>query len=54
MVDVRCKDFDDDLWAYVVENARLRNLSRCKALEQIVLEHMKFLEKIQRERLEKI
>lgn len=45
MVDVRCKEFGDNVWTYVVENARLRKMSRCEALEQIVLEHMKFMNK---------
>jgi len=43
MVDVRCRDLDNDLWAYVAEYARLRKMSRCKALEEIILEHMKFI-----------
>jgi len=47
MVDVRCKNFDDYVWAYVAENARLRKISRCKALELIIIEHMKFMNKIQ-------
>jgi len=45
MVDVRCRDLDSDLWTYVVEYARIRKMSRCKALEQIILEHMKFIYK---------
>ena len=52
MVDVRCKDFDDTIWAYVVENARVRNLSRCETLQQIVLEHMKFMYQEQKDRVE--
>lgn len=43
MVDVRCRELDDDLWAYVVDYAGLRKISRCDALEKIILEHMKFL-----------
>ncbi len=42
MVDVRCRELDNDLWTYVTEYARLRRLSRCDALEHIILEHMKF------------
>ena len=43
MVDVRCREFENDLWMYVAEYARLRRMSRCKALEHIILEHMKFI-----------
>ena len=43
MVDVRCRELNGDLWTYVVEYARIRKLSRCDALEQIILEHMKFI-----------
>ncbi|MHA1973975.1 MAG: hypothetical protein ACTSW1_13335 [Candidatus Hodarchaeales archaeon] len=54
MVDVRCTDFDDELWFYVQENARLRGISRCKALEKIVREHIQFFAKYQREWLEDV
>lgn len=54
MVDVRCKDFNDILWAYVVENANRRGTTRCKALQEIVKEHMKFLVEAQKERMERI
>jgi hypothetical protein len=47
MVDVRCPDFNEDLWNYVAEYARKKKKSRCAALEDIVLEHMKFLAKEQ-------
>ena len=50
MVDVRCKDFDNTIWGYVAENAKLRGISRCKALEKIVTEHMKFLAEEQKKR----
>lgn len=54
MVDVRCKDFNDILWAYVVENANRRGITRCEALQEIVKEHMKFLVEAQKERMERI
>jgi len=53
MVDVRCTNFDDELWFYVQENARLRGLTRCEALEAIVREHIQLLAKFQQEWLEK-
>lgn len=43
MVDVRCMDFNDVVWSYVTEYALRSRLSRCKALEQIVVDHMKFV-----------
>lgn len=54
MVDVRCKNFNDTLWAYVVENANRREITRCEALQEIVKEHMKFLVEAQKERMERI
>lgn len=54
MVDVRCKDFDDLLWGYVVENANRRGVTRCKALQRIVEEHMRFLVREQKERMEQL
>jgi len=51
MVDVRCREFNSDIWGYVAENARLRKLSRCEALQQIVLEHMYFMADEQTRRL---
>ena len=53
MVDVRCKDFNDVLWTYVVENANRRGISRCEALQEIVKEHMKFLMEAQKARMER-
>lgn len=53
MVDVRCKDFNDVLWTYVVENANRRGISRCEALQEIVNEHMKFLMEAQKARMER-
>ena len=52
MVDVRCREFDDVVWGYVAENAKLRGITRCKALEEIVKEHMKFVAEVQIERTE--
>lgn len=54
MVDVRCKNFNDVLWTYVVENANRRGITRCKALQEIVREHMKFLVAAQKERMERV
>ncbi len=54
MVDVRCTNFDDDLWFYVQENARLRDITRCQALEEIVSEHIQLLAKSQKDWLEKM
>lgn len=53
MVNVRCTNFDDSLWHYVVENARLRGVSRCEALELIVKEHIQFFAEAQREWMER-
>jgi hypothetical protein len=41
MVDVRCPDFDDTVWNYVAEYAKRKRISRCEALEHIVIEHIK-------------
>ncbi len=43
MVDVRCPGFNDVVWSYVAEYAVRRRVSRCKALEEIVIDHMKFI-----------
>jgi hypothetical protein len=40
---VRCNSFDALLWQYVVDNARLRKISRCEALQRIVQEHMRLV-----------
>ena len=53
MVDIRCKEFNSILWTYVVENANRRGISRCEALQEIVKEHMKFLMKAQKEKMER-
>jgi hypothetical protein len=52
MVDIRCRDFNGTLWAYVAVNARRRRVSRCKALENIVEEHMRILADRERAPLE--
>jgi hypothetical protein len=41
MVNIRCSNFNDAIWTYVVEYARRKGISRCEALERIVIEHMK-------------
>ncbi len=43
MVDVRCPGLNDVVWSYVAEYAVRKRVSRCKALEQIVVDHMKFV-----------
>jgi hypothetical protein len=43
MVDVRCQNFNDDVWNYVTEYAKKKKISRCEALKSIVIEHMKFM-----------
>lgn len=52
MVDIRCTGFDDAVWGYVVENARMRKMPRSKALEQIVKEHMRFMAEAQQKKME--
>lgn len=53
MVDVRCANFNDTEWRYVAEYAKRKGITRCEALEQIVMEHMKFLAEVQRKLYEK-
>jgi len=43
MPSVRCENFSDLLWAYVSEIAKIRKISRCKALEKVIEEHMRFV-----------
>ncbi len=43
MVDVRCPGFKDVVWTYVAEYAIRKKISRCEALEQIVVDHMRFV-----------
>jgi len=50
MPSVRCESFDDLLWTYVTEIARLRKIGRCEALQRIVEEHMKFMAMKQQEK----
>lgn len=40
---VRCNSFDPLLWQYVSDNAKLRKIGRCEALQKIVQEHMRFV-----------
>jgi hypothetical protein len=40
---IRCNSFDPLLWQYVTDNARLRKIGRCEALQKIVQEHMRFV-----------
>ena len=49
MPTVRCESFNDLLWRYVAEIARLRKIPRCDALQRIVEEHMKFMAEKQEE-----
>ena len=53
MVNVRCPKFDDNIWVYVAEYAKLKGISRCEALEQIVQEHMKMVADAQQKLYEK-
>lgn len=53
MVDVRCSDFDDAVWTYVAEYAKRKGISRCEALRDIVIEHMKVVAEAQRKLYEK-
>ncbi len=47
MVDVRCPNFNDAVWNYVAEYAKRKRITRCEALEQIVIEHMKVVAEAQ-------
>jgi predicted DNA-binding ribbon-helix-helix protein len=47
MPSVRCELFDDLLWTYVAEVAKRRKMTRCKALEKIVEEHIRFMAEIE-------
>jgi len=53
MVDVRCPNFDDVVWKYVADYANLKRISRCEALRQIVIEHMKLVADAQQKSYEK-
>lgn len=54
MVNVRCPDFNDTVWNYVAEYAKRKGITRCKALEQIVIEHMKVVAEAQNKAYEKV
>ena len=43
MPSVRCENFNDLLWTYISEIAKIRKIPRCKALEKVVDEHMQFM-----------
>ncbi len=45
MVTIRCEDFSPLFWSYVSEIAKRKQISRCEALEEIVWEHMRFVER---------
>lgn len=47
MPSVRCELFNDLLWTYVAEVAKRRKMARCKALEKIVEEHIRFMADIE-------
>jgi len=51
---VRCEKFNDLYWTYVSEIAKIRKVSRCKALEKIVEEHMRFMALEQQKRSEPV
>ena len=42
MVSVRCDDIDPIYWSWVVEYAKKKRIERCKALEMIIKDHMRF------------
>ena len=52
MPSVRCENFNDLLWTYVSEIAKMRKISRCKALEKVVEEHMRFMALEQQRKME--
>jgi hypothetical protein len=54
MVNVRCPDFNDTVWNYVAEYAKRKGITRCAALEQIVIEHMKVVAEAQNKAYEKV
>ena len=53
MVDVRCSNFDDTIWRYVAEYAKRKGISRCEALEKIIIEHMKVVAEAQKKMYER-
>jgi len=54
MPSIRCESFNDLLWAYVADIARIRKISRCNALETVIEEHMKFMALEQHRRENKV
>lgn len=52
MVIVRCENINPIYWAWVVEYARKKRIERCKALEMIIEDHMKFTKKAYEKKLE--
>ena len=48
MVNVRCPDFNGTVWNYVAEYAKRKGISRCEALQRIVIEHMKVVAEAQK------
>ncbi len=43
MPSIRCESFNELLWAYITDIAKIKKISRCKALETVIEEHMKFM-----------
>ena len=43
MATIRCDKVNPICWAWIGEYGRRRKLERCKALERIIEEHMKFI-----------
>ena len=54
MPSIRCDSFNDLLWAYITDIAKIRKISRCKALETVIEEHMKFMALEQQRRGRKV
>ena len=50
MPSIRCESFNELLWAYITDIAKIRKISRCKALETVIEEHMKFMALAQQKR----
>lgn len=42
MPAIRCDNVNPLLWAYVSEYSKKRRVGRCKGLEKIIEEHMRF------------
>ena len=42
MVKVYCQELNPVCWAWVTEYARRRRIKRCKALEKVIEEHIRF------------